>query len=236
VIAKRIGAASIVAAISIFSSSAQVGTERQSHNLPVYWSPKLNLGKLEEIDARLLRPVEDPVPLKKGNRSASFANCKDGLNHLDEGYRAGTDRDLRRLQALVADCRALDLLKSARPARRSAIGSNPLDPRFLPAVMAFLPSREEAQKAKATPGLSWSRFQPGVKVEENSQDTATATGADGFVRLQIYARADFNGDGVEDLLVRTDSYPRAGTYVNTRLFLLSRSAPTQVLRVLREYK
>ncbi len=204
--------------------------------LPVAWNPKLQLGTLDSLPARLERPFDAPVRVKHGAETATLRNCAAYLKEMGRGFRAANDRDQRRLQLLRADCRALDLLRSARPARRSAIGDAWRDPRYLPPTLSFLPSAESRHQALAAQykGLSWKDSEPGVRVTSSGPKQIAMDTGSGVVRLEWYARGDFDGDGVEDVLVRVATYAKQGTYATIRLFLLTRDSPEQVLRVLRE--
>lgn len=204
--------------------------------LPVVWSARLQLAALDAIHARLERPF-DPLVLKKDRQTATIGNCAAYLAETSRGFRAGNDRDERRSQFVGADCHALELLESARPARRSALRGALPDPRFLPPTLSFLPSQEEWNRARAAQakGLSWKAREPALKIASSGPDQILIETAEGYVRIDCYARGDFNGDGVDDLLLRVNSYPKQGTYASIRLFLLTRNAPLEILRVLREF-
>lgn len=205
--------------------------------LPVVWSARLQLPSLDALPARLSRPFEHSVTVRKDQQTAAISNCAAYLAETRKGFRASNDQDLRRLQFVGADCRALDLLAAARPARRSALAGAVLDPRFLPPVLSFLPSAESRKRALAdqSKGLSWKDSEPDIKVSSSGPDLTAVETATGLVRIEWCARGDFNGDGVEDLLVRVASSARQGTYARIRLFLLTRSTPREVLRVLHEF-
>ena len=53
-----------------------------------------------------------------------------------------------------------------------------------------------------------------------------------FIDLEILARADFNSDGMEDLLVQYFGGATHGTWGTILKFILSRDEPDAVLRVL----
>ena len=206
--------------------------------LPVVWSAKLDLPALDAIHARLQRPFEDPVSVRKDHQAAAVGNCAAFLTLTHRGFRAANDRDQRRLQFLGTDCHALELLQSAKPARKSALRGPLPEPRLLPPTLGFLPSAEDWKRARAaqSKGLSWKEYEPDVKVTSNTPDQALIETASGYVRIDFYAHADFNGDGVEDLLLRVNSYARQGSYASIRLFLLTRNTPLEILRILREFE
>lgn len=48
--------------------------------------------------------------------------------------------------------------------------------------------------------------------------------------VSILARADFNGDGLEDLMIKMVSWARGGTLVSTNAFIVTRASPNGVMR------
>jgi hypothetical protein len=56
--------------------------------------------------------------------------------------------------------------------------------------------------------------------------------SDGWTgRLVLYARADIDGDGLEDLLVRRDGHATGGTAAEARVFVVTQLSPTGCTRV-----
>ena len=206
--------------------------------LPVTWNAQLELPNLTDLDARLAKPFDSPLHAVRGGQAVTITNCDGYLAQMRRGARAANDREQRLLEFRGAQCRALDLLRSARPARRSALSGTILDARVLPPTLSFLPSDADRRRALAAQarGSSWQDAEPDVKVTAQTPEQATFETSTGYVRIDRYARGDFNQDGVEDVLLRVNSYARQGTYATTRLFLLTREREGQVLRVLREFE
>ena len=65
--------------------------------------------------------------------------------------------------------------------------------------------------------------QPGLYLRGNVYDA----------ELSIYGRGDFDGDGIEDVLVRRDGFAQGGSYQEFGLFLLTRTAAGAPFKVLR---
>jgi len=59
-------------------------------------------------------------------------------------------------------------------------------------------------------------------------------GADWTTKLDVLARADFDGDGNGDLLVRTVSFGTEGSWREVRLRVLSRRQNSAVLALMSE--
>jgi hypothetical protein len=221
------------AVLSGFSPPAKVWWEK------VWWAKELNLVNLSDIDAALGKPFDERVNVVSGSNRASVGNCAEYLKYSDQGYKPASDFELRVLESLGADCRALALLKNAAPAKVSYLADFRLDksaPAQLPAQFAVSVSPQEVRSAAAAEraGKSWQQYQPELKLNEGS--TGLRVEAGGMRSdLQLYARGDFNGDGIEDLLIRDDFAALQGTYAGTRLFLLTRRSGQRVLEVLKEY-
>ena len=60
-------------------------------------------------------------------------------------------------------------------------------------------------------------------------------GRDYEARMSIFARGDFNADGIEDILIRRDGFTTGGSYQEFGLFLLTRPAAGAPLKVLRSF-
>jgi hypothetical protein len=222
-----------IAGLSFLAAFAQQPTEK------IWWSKDLNLVNLSDIEQNLRKPFDERVNVVSGSKQAPVGNCLEYLKYSDEGYKAGSDFQMRTLESLGADCRTLALLRNAAPARVSYLGDFHLDkaaPAVLPAQFAVAVSKEglESVAAAARRGKSWLEYQPRLKAEP--EEGALTVEADGMRSdLRLYARGDLNGDGVEDLIVREDYAAIGGTYGGSRLFMLTRRRGERVLEVLKQY-
>lgn len=130
----------------------------------------------------------------------------------------------------MADCLVLHELWSAKPARASYLHDLPWDARVLP-----LPESERAAGAAAGFGQTWRDFDPSAAAAADARgpDEIVVTGKGFIERLILWGRGDFNGDGLEDLLVQSFDTLTEGTYRNTRLFVLTRRTADVPLSVVR---
>ena len=206
----------------------------------IWWTERLQLSDLGNIEQRLRVPFEEVVTVSKAGSQARIGNCIEYKERHEGGYKADSDRQLRALQYEGVDCAALFCLQRARPSQTSYIESFHLDRDALsqlPPNLAVAVSRLELQRETAAErrGLSWLAYQPGLTTQTKGESLITI--GDGMrTVLTIYARADFNNDYVEDLLLRQDYAAEQGTYSGSRLFLLTRSAPNKILKVLQRYE
>ena len=206
----------------------------------VEWTPKLQLKNLSSIGSRLREPFESAISVTKDGRHARVSNCVEYLKLSALHFAPSSDRDVALLKFRGIDCQALQALQKAKPARTSFLDNFHLDAQavdYLPPDFAPAVSAEDSQKARdaGARGLSWRQFQPGLAVKPDVGSLKAET--DGTTtKLEIYARGDLNGDGMEDLLIRVDVSFTAGSYTDSRLFLLTRESTQGRLKILREYK
>jgi hypothetical protein len=205
----------------------------------IWWAQEMNLVNQADIDQAIKKPLDERVTVVSGSNQAQVGNCVDYLKYSDAGYKADSDFQMRTLESLGADCRALALLDEAAPAKFSYLQDFRLDKSslaVLPAQFAVTASNEElqTQAAAARASKSWLQYQPQLKAEV-AKGALTVEAAGMRSDLRLYARGDFNGDGVEDLLIREDYAAIGGTYGGSRLFLLTRGRGERVLQVLKEY-
>jgi hypothetical protein len=206
----------------------------------VEWSLKLRLKDRAAISSRLSEPFDGTISVVKEGHRASVSNCNEYLKLSALGFAPAVDRDTRLLQSWGLDCQALQALRGALPARVSWLKDFNLDaeaPGYLPPDLAASVSSEDTRKAHdaAARHLSWRQYQSGLTATPAPDGLSVV--ADGTnTRLEIYARGDFNRDGLEDILIRTTVTFNAASYTDSRLFLLTRDRQRARLRVLREYQ
>ncbi|HEX4229218.1 MAG TPA: hypothetical protein VHZ07_11145 [Bryobacteraceae bacterium] len=209
---------------------------------PVQWSPKLGLKSLADIDARLHRSFGDVFEGKLNGKPVTVSNCAEYLADSREHFAvAGGEQAFIVLHSDAVDCIALEALKAARPAKASYLGGfhlNASSLTYLSPLLAPAVSNEQLAKARqaASSGDSWQRFVPAARAKPARQAGAINVSQPNWeTTITEYGRADFTGDGLADLLVRSDYAATKGTYRNSRLFLLSRKNETAVLEVVKEY-
>lgn len=207
--------------------------------LAIRWTRALALDDLAAVDEGLTRDLEFPgEATDEDGRSYVVKTCRDSLDLHARGISASgrmQDDYWARL------CRPLELLHGARPARQSFVSDleriRGKTLAILPAIMATAFSDEavEAQQSAVRRGLSWRAYVPSVRVlhERALPSHAARIDDDGWgAFLELLAWADFDGDGFEDVLIRSVNYAPDGCASYERLFLLTRTTAHGVLRVL----
>jgi hypothetical protein len=216
--------------------------DRSAAIYPVWWSGALNLAMQTDVEARLLEPFPEGVDEQRTDSSgrvekATADNCVSLLRLRREGFVAKISRDLELERYLGADCLTLEILKKAEPAKMTFLAQFRLDDSaadLLPPTLAFAPTTTdtEAVEAAAKKGLAWRQYDPGMKsVRQNEALVLHDTWW--RIKLQIYARGDFNSDGIEDVVIRTDEEATQGSYSGTKLFLLTRTSSSGRLQLLK---
>jgi hypothetical protein len=209
----------------------------------VWWSTsELGIARLTDIDTELTKPFEGGIVVNSPAKEKGLvANCGTALDLQAHGYTAQYPRDIAVLGILTAKCLTLQAFKTAKPAKTSYMPERPYSTRlldYLPAALA--PAVSGAQQEiieRATKGGEPIRMvEPTVAFEAARDEEIHINGEGWQETLMVLGRADFDGDGKQDWLLRADLAMERGTYRNSRLFLLTRNSPDSVLRVTRELK
>ena len=222
----------------VFSVAARTAAAEE---FPVWWSPKLDLDALESIDAYLSLPLFPKQPegvwLRNENRREVRAGtCNEFARLIGKGFYSYNPYKFG--AALMNDsCEIARRLKSAQPARQSFVRNFVFDetaPDFLPAMLGLGFSCEWACRLHIANEyrISWSAIDMIEEVEVVTEYRVEIATGGSFNHVELMARADFNGDGLEDLLVRTGGSARGGTHSATSLYLLSRETDDSVFFVL----
>lgn len=210
--------------------------------IPVRISEGAEVGAKGDIKTALRRSTDTwDVLVGKPGKKMQLRNCADYLKIAGQEIETQDPIDQRGLLGMEARCQALRMLREALPSERSFLGGFKMDagaPDLLPAALYLDLSAGEARKLRAATreGRSWKSFDPKVRGKINDRGELAFTG-DGYdTQLVEYARADFNHDGVEDILILRTGFPIGGTMTDYTVFLLSRTSETVPLQVLKTWR
>ena len=211
---------------------------------PIWWSPVLELDSLDAIDARLARALweHDPEgmtlykPEGDTRLEVQAKSCNELKRLVEDGYEGVGSRGYWLRQLKQAECTAITMLKDAESASTSYLHDFRLDSssvNYLPAAAALKPScyrmcREAAANDRRIPLTGVYEI---IGVDALSDGQLDFWLNDWKIRLTILARADFTGDGLEDLLLLSSGGPIMGRGAWAHLFLLSRDASNTVFYV-----
>ncbi len=209
---------------------------------PVWWSPVLELESLDAIEARLAREMwkgdfEGMRLIKSDGDTLTevrAVNCVDLERFVEKGYEGRGSHGYWLRQYQQAVCGAIALLKQAAPARESFLRDFQLDVEtvnYLPAIVYLSPSCylmcwDDAANELRVP---LSRVHEILLVQIYNATEMIFWSFDWDIRLTILARADFNSDGLEDLLVLSSGGSISGTGASARTYILTRDTPNAVL-------
>jgi hypothetical protein len=229
---------------------------RANDEFPVRWSASLGLASLADLEDRLSRPLwsaagillagkwrhvgagEAPEPVNP----VRIASCADYRAADLAALTTSSQSDHNLLAEFGATCRALDWLARAKPSRQSFVADFNLDEaaaELLPAGIAIPVNSAErrAIQADEAAGRSWRRWHEsrGRPLRAGAPTTdggAVFEWAAARSRLAILARGDFDGDGIEDVLLLNSEWPGYAHAMRSEVFLLTRRRADAGLRLL----
>lgn len=231
-----------VAAVAVTAAPA-LAAEQGPY--PVWWSPSLELESLDKIDQRLARKINPDgegfrieVGLGKTRRTALASSCADIRALERQGQGAIASRDVHLRFTISEYCVPIETLKRARPAERSyvrdfVLNAEALD--YLPAMVSLSPSCDGMCRLYVANErrISLNEFGSGGYDVNEKSDYAFEIETDYDIsQVEILARADFNFDGIEDLLVYVFAKAKEARWGARELFVMTREAPDAVLRVM----
>ena len=212
---------------------------------PIWWSPTLGIEGLDDVEKRLDDPAwfGGGIPIYKGegnNKIEAIADSCGSLRRLlDEGYYARITHSIRVVRYHSAKCRALRRLLEAQPAKKSFVRNFRFDSdsmNYLPALVNPSPSCDFLcrQFVANERRISWKMFEVAkiLGVDSGGEHQIKVLTDTESLTLELMVRADFNGDGLEDLLLWVNAGATGGTWGTTENFLLTRDTPNGVLWML----
>ena len=236
-----IALAILAVALSIWGAARPAAAEE----FPLWWSPKLDVESLDKVDERLSRKFHIHGQLeaereRDGVReTALMDSCATTKRLADAGFE-GTPYVFQ--VAILAECRAIELLADIRPAERSFVHDFVLDETAIP----FLPIMFNAFSQCATlrdQRVLNAAHAPLTDAENIGEIESVQVLSDGRLRfntlavrttIELLSRGDMNGDGSADLTVRLTGSYIGGMGRGTSLFVVSRDGPQEVLYVIEE--
>ncbi len=235
-----------VAALTLVSLAPAAADEGEKY--PIWWSPRLQLESLDKIDERLnapLWPPEDAMEVFKDRlegdgsvpKKAIVNNCLSLFRLIEEGYEPRYYIEFKRLMYVRALCRAAIAFRRARPAKASHIRDFVFDAdavNRLPAMVLVAVGCEDlCRKYEANERhIPVARFREITKLRVVTEIAIFLETEWSKDALEIIGRADFNGDGLEDLMVLSQSWAIGGSWEGTRFFILGRESPDAIFHVL----
>jgi hypothetical protein len=195
----------------------------QSPPFAVQYGARLKVSSQSELNQRLQAPFAEGTA-----HPAGVSNCAQLLTPRGRASQTkAPGREFQEERSTMVDCVVLQKLRNAIPARTSYVHDLVWDEHVLPLLppqLAITVSKETERAANnaASGGKDWLDFDPSATASDDGPDQIEVTGKGFIQRLILWGRGDFNGDGVEDLLVESLDTLTEGTYRSLRLFVLTR--------------
>lgn len=208
---------------------------------PLWWSKDLDLATLDGAAAALDR--HDPVgfgELSKGDDARMPQSCREWYAMHAAGYEAMTTIEMQGDDGARVRCGTLSLLTTVKPATSSHVRQisfeSPDLPSILPAEVATAVSDDEYERRQQATAqhATLANYDPKARISESSDESVEILEGDGssVVLLRKQAMGDFNGDGVEDLVLSVVNAMTEGTLSSARLLVFTRKTATGALRAI----
>jgi hypothetical protein len=212
----------------------------------IWWSPTLHLSAGSTIDARLEAPFEAPIGVVKlvdgriGDNKV-MTNCLSYFSLRNAGYEPESDGDTAAMKLEGAKCQTVLALRDAKPARLMSLEGFRLDDKALESLPPALgpesnPTDLQAREDATRLGTSWHAYDPLARIGHvASPQEVKVTTDQSTTEITVLARADFSGDGADDILIQTLSFGVEGSWREVRLRLLTRDEGKEVLKIVRDF-
>jgi hypothetical protein len=215
-------------------------------SMQVWWAPELKLASLAAIDRKMDQRVEPFTPADGQGVTLQNAaggrieerrafTCREFLALYDEHFSPGDDYQNNREGGFIAQCIPLRVLQKAQPSRESYVRAFHWTSDSLAELpVLFLPIESgTAGQAAARSAKTWKEYEPTAHIVKAEGNTLEVDVPDAWeCSLVVLARGDFNGDGVEDLLVQGYRQAMGGTFREFPVFVLTRGKGETRLRLI----
>ena len=200
---------------------------------------------LAPTDARRLAPaldsaLEEPWDTRnfKTGEERQVTNCRQALTLPDGFEPLGPESDYPVFVAMQVRCRVLAELPSLKPALLDYLGAFALDDARLdelPAVLIPTASRNEqrALEAATAKRVSWKLADTGVRAGKPRHGKVLIESPRTRCFVEVLARGDIDGDGIEDLFLWRSGGGRKGTWATTDVFVLTRRTAEGRIEIIR---
>jgi hypothetical protein len=173
------------------------------------------------------QPVSGYQYQSTSGNTIDIHNCKQA-SAMDSALIA--EFEYFRFQQLLLSCQAMEQYARAGKSRASYF-PQVFDKQFyeqLPAIAAPLLGEADLDQRQ---GKSFTAYETGTQVTIEPPHTAKLLTAEDEIYITILARGDFNGDGIEDLLVKSEWYARQAFGKHADLLILAKTDTSQVVKI-----
>jgi hypothetical protein len=225
------------------ASAAPPEPSASSQARPVTWAADVAGPKASDLAQALDKPLEQSWTMfERKTQTRHAANTCRQLLALDATSEpmdvnedgspptALIENDWNVYTGYLLGCRVLIAIQNAKPSRVDYLGTFTLDNASLKAIPAAViptPSDEEEQRLKkaSARGVSWKRWDRRIHVTKTDRGTVIVDSPDTHCFLTVEGRGDFDGDGVEDLILYRSGGGQEGSWNSAGAFILTRRSP-----------
>lgn len=230
-------------AVTVWGVSADAGAGYEVEWFGASRGAPMPQGAVEQL---LAEPWLEPVEVRTGaadrvGERITLQSCSNYLKVADLRVRPVAGGNVGEIfQARALECHAAALTLAAQPAVVSHVrplAFNEDLPDQLPWQVAMIVSgAETARIAHERPLATWSQalLEPITGFSPCGQYCGTYRDLSQEQTVRLLARGDFDGDGIEDVLVSSWDVALGGSYRATRVLLLTRREPDGKIEMLRE--
>jgi hypothetical protein len=189
---------------------------------PVRWLPwvappgRASLQKALKERPRRMQPDDGLVAHDDKGRERRITTCEQYAKAIKEGWSAENNAQIATESFFIAGCDIPAMLLKAKPSTTSYLQDFHLDTEaldLLPPSIASMGDNSDALEAAVKRGASLRQYAPNLKVQEKEsrENRLVFQDEDGRYDLEIAGFGDFNGDGIEDMLIFLASYAVGGS-------------------------
>ncbi|WP_347330021.1 hypothetical protein [Marinimicrobium locisalis] len=195
--------------------------------MPELLAEDVNVERRGELSGLLSKEWYAPVDIinTRGEEEGTVSSCEEYFQEVTPETRTLREHEMNAFVELAIMCRATKLLSSADNPRTSYIPESILNassPDQLPPELALETSETESDKNRNDPTVQyWGDINKIRKLDAISPHVVDFYTTGGVQRLEPVGRGDFDGDGVEDVLISSRDSVDGGSYQHLRLFVLS---------------
>ncbi len=166
-------------------------------------------------------------------------NCREYFDASKQGLKPVKEFERSAYYEFAIMCVAAKNVASAAPASISFLRDYVLNKeslKELPKAFSFKTSEAEYKKILDNKELiSWHDVGFISEVKNIKPDSAVFKSEDAQQKISFIAKADFNRDGIEDLLISSKDSVAGGSYVSVRMFLITRLGAGEEFILLKTY-
>ncbi len=195
-----------------------------------------------EIESILTREWYSAVnvkSLKDAQTTYSINNCNDYFKNSDKNITPVRESEINAYAELVLMCQvAKDIIESTS-STDSFLDDLELDmelPNKLPKQLAMVISTAESERINSNPEMvTWSDVSKITDIDVKDQYKAIYSHLGAKQEIELIAQADFDIDGIEDVLISSRDSVENGSYSALRIFCVTKRKQDGAYEICKEY-